>query len=119
MRGHHLSDIWSLDLDKLDQFQNQKIIIDKNTSSSQMKIAFDGNKNSIKTNNTIIKNNANQAPISFSTLNSSKLIKNKMNPIKKIIYDMNKYEELIPIEDDITIAKNFIGKKDFDNGIHL
>lgn len=39
MRGQHLSDIWSLDLDKLDKFQNEKIISDSISSSEKMKVA--------------------------------------------------------------------------------
>lgn len=51
MKGNHLSDIWSLNLDKLDQFQNEKILANNNSNSDEMKLAYNMNK-SIKKSST-------------------------------------------------------------------
>jgi len=86
MKGNHLSDIWSLNLDKLDQFQNEKIIANNNSNSDEMKLAYNMKSSTISNidKNQVLKSKINQSisTISFCTLPKPKA---KINPIKQII----------------------------------
>lgn len=78
MKGNHLSDIWSLNLDKLDQFQNEKILANNNSNSDEMKLAYNMKSSTIKKSSNI------------SIIDKNQVLKlpkptAKINPIKQII----------------------------------